>query len=270
MFQPSLAEPAVSEMALPPPDLGDTPSAPSAAPATETLAQAPLAAAPAEPEPAPQPEPEPAIAPPQAPEPSTPETPTPETPRPETTPLEAPLKQPEPRAETRLAGAPTRPKREAQTPAPKVPRPSNPRRPAAKPSREAPDTSPERGRNDARAAGPQALPTGTPSGPAASSPGSAAQAEAAYLAELQRAIARHQHFPDDARRRQRTGVVTLSFLVQGDGSIRQIRLAKSSGDTALDEAALQAMQRLNRFKPIPATIGRQEWAMRVPIRFDLR
>jgi protein TonB len=49
-----------------------------------------------------------------------------------------------------------------------------------------------------------------------------------------------------------------------------VRIAKSSGDVNLDEAAVQAMQRLNRFKPIPTVIGRQEWAMRVPIRFDLR
>lgn len=99
---------------------------------------------------------------------------------------------------------------------------------------------------------------------------SAGAAEAAYLAELQRAIARHQRFPDDARRRQKTGVATLSFVVQGDGSIRRVHVLRSSGDTSLDEAAVQAMQRLNRFKPIPAVIGRQEWAMRVPIRFDLR
>lgn len=107
------------------------------------------------------------------------------------------------------------------------------------------------------------------SGGAATSP-SAGKAEAAYLAELQRAIARHQRFPDEARKRGKTGVATLSFVVQGDGGIRQVRVAKSSGDASLDQAAVQAMQRLSRFKPIPAVIGRQEWAMRVPIRFDLR
>jgi protein TonB len=99
---------------------------------------------------------------------------------------------------------------------------------------------------------------------------STAKAEAAYLAALQRAIARHQRFPNDARRRRQTGVVTLSFVVQGDGRIRQVSIAKSSGEASLDEAAVQAMKRLNRFKPIPAVIGRREWAMRVPIRFDLK
>lgn len=105
---------------------------------------------------------------------------------------------------------------------------------------------------------------------AVGAPAATAKAEASYLAELQRAIARHQRFPDDARKRNKTGTTTLSFVVQGDGGIRQVRVVKSSGDASLDTAAVQAMQRLERFKPIPAVIGRQSWALRVPIRFDLR
>jgi len=105
-----------------------------------------------------------------------------------------------------------------------------------------------------------------------STPGSNAKrdAEHAYLAQLQRAIGRYQRFPDDARKRRRTGVVTVAFVVMADGRIREVKLHSSSGDSSLDKAALQALHRLNRFKPIPASIGRQSWPMRVPIRFDLR
>ncbi len=97
-----------------------------------------------------------------------------------------------------------------------------------------------------------------------------ARAEQVYLAELQRAIGRHQRFPDDARKRRKTGTATLSFVIKSDGRIRSVRLAKSSGDASLDKAALQALHRLNRFKPIPVAIGRSSWTLRVPIRFDLR
>jgi protein TonB len=97
-----------------------------------------------------------------------------------------------------------------------------------------------------------------------------ARAEQAYLAELQRAIGRHQRFPEDARKRRKTGTATLSFVIKSDGRIRAVRLAKSSGDASLDKAALQALHRLNRFKPIPGAIGRSSWSLRVPIRFDLR
>jgi protein TonB len=112
--------------------------------------------------------------------------------------------------------------------------------------------------------GPVASPGGSPS------PAARASAERAYLAELQRAIARQQRFPEEARRRRVTGVATLAFVVQADGRIGQVRVVGSSGDSALDQAAVQALSRLGRFKPIPSSIGRSSWPMRVPIRFDLR
>lgn len=95
-------------------------------------------------------------------------------------------------------------------------------------------------------------------------------AELAYLAELQRAIGRYQRFPDEARRRRKTGVATVAFVVTAEGRIREVRIHKTSGESSLDDAALKALQRLNRFKPIPEVIGRRSWSMRVPIRFDLR
>ena len=95
-------------------------------------------------------------------------------------------------------------------------------------------------------------------------------AEGAYLAELRRAIARHRRFPDDARGRRSTGTATLAFVVHADGRIREVRVAESSGDASLDQAALGALLRLDRFKPIPASIGRSRWRLKVPIHFDLR
>ena len=95
-------------------------------------------------------------------------------------------------------------------------------------------------------------------------------AERAYLTALQRAIARHQHYPAGARRHGQTGVATLAFVIEADGRIGQIRLAQSSGHASLDQAALQALARLGRFDPIPKSIGRSRWSLRIPIRFDLK
>lgn len=95
-------------------------------------------------------------------------------------------------------------------------------------------------------------------------------AERAYLTALQRAIARHQRYPAGARRHGQTGVATLSLVIEADGRIGQIRLAQSSGHASLDQAALQALARLGRFDPIPKSIGRSRWSLRIPIRFDLK
>ncbi|MTW19726.1 TonB family protein [Allochromatium palmeri] len=100
-------------------------------------------------------------------------------------------------------------------------------------------------------------------------PASRINAERAYLSALQRAIARHQRYPAGARRHGKTGVAMLSFVIQTDGRLGQIQLAQSSGHAALDQAALQALARLGRFDPIPRSIGRTSWALRVPVRFNL-
>ena len=142
-------------------------------------------------------------------------------------------------------------------------------------------TGASRSRPAAQPAGPVATGRGsaavTPGTGRAGAAGSAApatrthgDAERAYLAELQRAIARYQHFPDEARRVRRSGVVAISFVVQADGRIQQVGIARSSGDPILDQAAMNALGQLGRFKPIPAEIGRSRWPIRVPIRFDLR
>lgn len=151
-----------------------------------------------------------------------------------------------------------------------------PRPPPKREKVQAPRPKPQKSRTESTPAptgpSPQAKGSGPAggSGPETGARPSTGAAEAAYLAELQRAIARHQRYPDDARRRRKTGVVTLAFVLQGDGRIRQVQVQGSAGDSSLDAAALQALKRLDRFKPIPPAIGRQTWAMRVPIRFDLR
>lgn len=109
----------------------------------------------------------------------------------------------------------------------------------------------------------------SPSTPAGDSAAGARGAERDYLIALQRAIARQQRYPASARRHGQTGVATLAFVIDADGRIGQIRLAQSSGHAALDRSALQALARLGRFEPIPQSLGRRSWSLRIPIRFDL-
>lgn len=94
--------------------------------------------------------------------------------------------------------------------------------------------------------------------------------ESEYLSGLQRAIARNRFYPPEARREDVKGVVMVSFTVQGDGRLGDIRVARGSGFEALDGAAVEALRRLGRYRPIPDGIGRSRWAVRVPIVFDLR
>ncbi len=93
--------------------------------------------------------------------------------------------------------------------------------------------------------------------------------ESHYLAGLQRAIAKKRRYPSSARRRGETGVVTVSFVLAQSGRISGARVDKSSGSARLDQAALDTLKRLGRYKPIPKALGRTSWRLRVPIRFAL-
>lgn len=197
------------------------------------------------------------------------EPPLPSEPEPEAEPV--PESEPEPEPVVAQEVVPP----EAFTPAP-VEKPKPKPKPKLPPK---PEKKPESRQKAARPAAPapraaQAQP-GAPAGTAAvarqeGSSRERAQAEGAYLAELQRAIKRQQRYPEAARHRGAAGTTTLTFVLQADGRIDRVQVARSAGDTELDQAAVEAINRLGRFKPIPSVIGRDSWTLRIPIRFDLR
>jgi protein TonB len=73
-------------------------------------------------------------------------------------------------------------------------------------------------------------------------------------------------YPADALTARQTGRVILWVLIAADGAVTEATLYQSSGITALDEAALAAVQHW-RFSP--ATGGEGVRKLRVPINFRL-
>jgi protein TonB len=115
-------------------------------------------------------------------------------------------------------------------------------------------------------------PGGVAGSPAGSSKMSSAQKRALekkFLAGLRRAIAKKRRYPTSARRVGKTGTATVYFVLDRNGRIRDARLDKSSGSSILDRSAVDTLRRLARYKPIPESLGRSRWPLRVPIRFAL-
>ena len=54
---------------------------------------------------------------------------------------------------------------------------------------------------------------------------------------LQRAIKRHQRYPDQARSEGREGSTTLTFVLLADGSFQEVKVGRTSGDQESDRAA---------------------------------
>jgi protein TonB len=69
--------------------------------------------------------------------------------------------------------------------------------------------------------------------------------------QVQTELARHFHYPNTAIRRNWSGTVEVVFRVEPDGRVYDVRMKKSSGRSVLDEAALQAMQKVERISLDP-------------------
>lgn len=107
---------------------------------------------------------------------------------------------------------------------------------------------------------------GTGSGPAASGagPGGGGTGGAGgdLLAAIHARLMTARAYPYAARVRGAEGTATVRFRIGRHGAVERVDLVGTSGDRALDEAALRAVRRA---APFPA----EEMTITVPIVFDL-
>lgn len=87
----------------------------------------------------------------------------------------------------------------------------------------------------------------------------------AYKIAVASKIARNKPASDTAASAQ--GVTLISFTILGNGLIVELKIAKSSGHSALDQAAMAAVGKSSPFAPPPSGMHRK---FTVPIRFNAR
>ncbi len=85
-----------------------------------------------------------------------------------------------------------------------------------------------------------------------------------YGARLNALIARHRYRPAGV---QSGGVVVVSFAVSQSGSLRYARIGRSSGNRALDQAAVNAVRRAAPFPRPPSNMTHRQLAFTIPFRF---
>ncbi len=98
----------------------------------------------------------------------------------------------------------------------------------------------------------------------------AAALVSSYQAQVLAQLQRFRIYPEAARSRGITGVAAVRFALGRDGRVLSISLARGSGASILDEAALAMVQRASPFPPFPAGLNRTRMDLAAPVRFDLR
>ena len=220
-------------------------------PPAAPLPPAPTPPAPPPPAPPAPPPPEPVVTPPEPPKPVEPpkpiekpkpvEKPKPiekpvEKPKPKPKPTPKPVKTPEP--EPQVVQAPL-------TPAPPTPTPPSPQ-PSPAPSKTSSNLPPSGAEtvgefNFATSAGDE------------------------RFSKIQKAIQKHHKYPKRAQKMRHQGVVEVSFLYKKDGSVRDVKVIKSSGYETLDEAAVEL---INRAAPDFPTLDR-DYVIKIPVSYKL-
>ena len=75
---------------------------------------------------------------------------------------------------------------------------------------------------------------------------------AAWVAKVERVG--NLNYPDSARRKGVSGTLLLDVALNSDGSIRKIKLLRSSGREVLDDAAMRIVKLAAPFAPFPEDI----------------
>lgn len=88
-----------------------------------------------------------------------------------------------------------------------------------------------------------------------------------YKAELRARIDQNKYYPALSRRLGQTGTVIVAFTLLHDGNIINVRIDRPSRYERLNDSALNAVKKVERFKPIPKEIGEMKMDIKVPVKF---
>ena len=125
---------------------------------------------------------------------------------------------------------------------------------------------------------PDAAPAAPVAAPAAAAPPAAPAPRAspvrsgdiaAYLASISALMQRHLHYPPAARRGREEGTAQVHLIVDRNGKLLLVELAKSSGFADLDDEALEVVRRSEPLPAFPAALSLAQINAVMPVGFAL-
>ncbi len=89
-----------------------------------------------------------------------------------------------------------------------------------------------------------------------------------FISGLYEAFNKNKFYPKMAKRRKLEGVVTVSFTLCKDGTIKNIFLNNSCGHKILDKAALKVVKSVDIYKAIPDAVSLTALNLNIPIKYS--
>ncbi|WP_419763738.1 MAG: energy transducer TonB [Arcobacter sp.] len=93
--------------------------------------------------------------------------------------------------------------------------------------------------------------------------------ENAYLLKLKKRIEKNKVYPSSAKRLNQTGKVYLNFTISKNGAIKNIIINEKSKYRRLNKAAVEIINKIKQFEPIPEELHKNSWNITVPILYQI-
>ncbi|MGZ3694219.1 MAG: energy transducer TonB, partial [Bdellovibrionota bacterium] len=116
-----------------------------------------------------------------------------------------------------------------------------------------------------------AKPASVDSGKVGVANGAEASVKERYLYELRLLLDARKEYPAIAKTLRQEGSVEVGFVLRPDGKIDGAEIVAPSSHSTLNRAALQLVEAVGRFKPLPIELQKLVgWRVSVPIEYRLR
>ncbi|MFH1803974.1 MAG: TonB family protein [Pseudomonadota bacterium] len=91
-----------------------------------------------------------------------------------------------------------------------------------------------------------------------------------YQDSVLQTLMQYREYPSIARRRGIEGQNMVRITIERDGSVSLLEIVDFSGNTILDRATEEMINRVRRFPPFPDTMEKDSITLRVPVVYNLR
>lgn len=90
-----------------------------------------------------------------------------------------------------------------------------------------------------------------------------------YIAHIRSWLGQHKYYPQAARESGAEGTVRLYIVIDRGGHVLNVSVARSSGNTALDQAAMDMVKRAEPLPTMPDNLLRTRLAIILPVDYGL-
>jgi protein TonB len=91
-----------------------------------------------------------------------------------------------------------------------------------------------------------------------------------YFSQLMRALNAHKVYAAQLKRAKIEGTVTLAFTINRQGEVIASSVQQSSGQPALDHAAMEMVKNASPLPPIPTWMNRDTLSLSVPVEYAIK